>query len=58
MQHFLVFDAITYGVVRLSAPEFTLKDEQKKAILVVYEGKGRFCEPTNCREEYLLSLCV
>ena len=54
--------AISYGLVRLRAPEFALKDEQKKAILAVYEGKGRLCEPTSWfREEHLLSdppLCV
>ena len=56
-------DAVSYGLVRLRASEFTLKDEQKMAILAVYEGKGRLCEPiTNWfKEEHLLSdppLCV
>ena len=49
-------DAISYGLVQLRAPEFALKIEQKKAILAVYEGKGRLCEPTNWFvEEHLLS---
>ena len=39
--------AISYSLVRLRAPEFTLKDEQKKALLAVYEGRGRLCEPTS-----------
>ena len=30
-----------------TAKSTTLKDEQKKANLSVYEGKGRLCEPTN-----------
>ena len=33
-------DAISYGLVRLRAPD--LKDEQKKLILAVYEGKKVF----------------
>ena len=35
-------DAISYGLVQLRAPEFALKDEQKKAILAVYKGKDVF----------------
>ena len=35
-------DAISYGLVQLGAPEIALKEEQKKAILAVYEGKDVF----------------
>ena len=35
-------DAISYGLVQLRAPEIALKEEQKKAILAVYEGKDVF----------------
>ena len=41
------FSVFCDSLVRLRAPEFALKDEQKKAILAVYEGKGRLCEPSN-----------
>ena len=37
---FYLFKNISYGLVRLGVPEFALKDEQKKAILAVYEGKA------------------
>ena len=47
MQIFPFCDAIfSYGLW-LRAPEFVFKDEQKRAIMAVYEGKGRLCEPTN-----------
>ena len=32
-------DAISYDLVQLRAPEITLKEEWKEAILAVYEGK-------------------
>ena len=35
-------DAISCGLVQLGAPEFALKEEQKKAILAVYNGKDVF----------------
>ena len=33
---------ISYGIVQLRVPEFSLKDEQKKAILAFYEGRDVF----------------
>ena len=46
-----VCDAISYGLVRLRAPEFALKDEQEKAILAVYEEKDVFVSlPTGFRK--------
>ena len=30
---------ISYGLVQLRVPEFSLKDEQRKAILAFYEGR-------------------
>ena len=54
-------DAISYGLVWLRAPEFTLRDEQKKAIMAVYEGKGHLVSlPTVGKGIYLqiLPLCL
>ena len=56
MQNFLGFFMPFLTLVKLRALEFALKYEQKKALLAVYEGKGRLCEPTKrFREEHLLS---
>ena len=44
-------EAISYGLVRLRAPEFASKHEQKKAILAFYEGKDVFMSlPTGFRK--------
>ena len=40
-----VVPLLTVLLARLRAPEFALKDEQKEAILAVYEENGRLCEP-------------
>ena len=57
-----VMPLLTVLLARLRAPEFALKDEQKEAILAVYEENGRLCEPTNwfCEEHFLSDppLCI
>ena len=44
VQNFLIYLMLFFlrTSIRLRTPEFTLKDEHKKAILAVYEGKDVF----------------
>ena len=44
-------NAISFCLVQQRAPEFSIRDEQKKAIMAVYEGKDVFVSlPTGFRK--------